>query len=219
MAKAKKNVVEETSPGRYTLTDIKSEEDGTQHCEILADYPWGSQLVETVYLNNTSKNYTKQQLQFKEGKTIIHAHSITSRIHLSTMFLNSICDAFDEPLFQGKPRELLRFHRKLAPYKISFAIAGPNAATVGEINDLAVYLCRQLRTNHVSTLLLPSSSKYSLEAQYKQYDQLGIPYSVVLNENTLKNGIIQLRSRDTTLKEQVHVSDLVEYVQQLYKNY
>ncbi|KAJ8931380.1 hypothetical protein NQ314_015716 [Rhamnusium bicolor] len=208
-----------TSPGRYLLTDIKTDDTNTQSVEILANYPWGSQLVETLICNSTDTTFTIPQLQFKEGKKLIKAHIIRSEINLSTMFLNSICDAFEEPLFQEKPREMLRFHRKLAPYKISFGVTGSNVSTVSELNDLALYLCKQLRTNHISTLLLPSSWRHTLEAQYKQYDQLGIPYNVVLNENTLKNGIAQLRSRDTTLKEQVHVTDLETYVEQLFKNY
>ncbi|KAJ8975493.1 hypothetical protein NQ317_016369 [Molorchus minor] len=194
------------SPGRYILTDTKSEKDDVQHCEILAKYPWDDQLVESINFNVTDRSYNAQQLQFKEGKKLIQAQSIY--VMLSR-----------EPLFQGKPRELLRLHRKLAPYKISLAITGSSAAVVSELSDLALYLCRQLRTNNVPTLYLPSSYKNTLEAQYNQYDELGIPYNVVLNDNTLKNGIIQLRNRDTTLKEQVHVSDLVNYVEQLFKNY
>lgn len=38
------------------------------------------------------------------------------------MFLNTLCDAYEEPLYHEEERPLLRFHRKLAPYKISFAI-------------------------------------------------------------------------------------------------
>lgn len=71
---------------------------------------------------------------------------------------------------------------------------------LNELNDLGLYLCKQLRTNHVSTLFLPSASKSTLDSQYVQYDQLGIPYTVVLNERTLKDGIGSLRNRDTTLK-------------------
>jgi DNA polymerase gamma 2 len=90
---------------------------------------------------------------------------------------------------------------------------------IDQLKDMALYLCRQLRKNQVSSLLLPSSYKNTLDAQWKQYDQMGIPYNVVLNENTLKTGISQLRSRDTTLKEQVHVADLATYVEKLFKNY
>lgn len=74
------------------------------------------------------------------------------------------------------------------------------AANITELNDLALYLTKQLRAMNVSVLLLPSSSKFTLEAQYKQYDHLGVPYTVILNDKTLVDGISQLRNRDTTLK-------------------
>lgn len=135
------------------------------------------------------------------------------------MFLNAICDAYDEPLFQEDKRQLLRLHRKLAPYRISFAVTGSSklicenmiknknycktfsaAAKISELSELALYVSKQLRANYISTLLLPSSAKHTLETQFKQYDQFGIPYTVILNDKTLVDGISQLRSRDTTLK-------------------
>ncbi|KAG5877045.1 hypothetical protein JTB14_006525 [Gonioctena quinquepunctata] len=206
------------SPGRYSLTVIKNGENNSQYVEIMVKYPWGSQLLETVTLNTIDRKFTNPQLEFKENKKHVHAHIIVSQVNLSTMFMNAICDAYDESVFQDKPRELLRLHKKLAPYKISFAITATNQSSVAELGDLALYLCKQLRTNHVSTLLLLISTKLTLDAQYKQYDQLGIPYNVVLNENTLKNGVANLRSRETTLKEQVHVTELVAYVDQLLKH-
>nr|CAI5823090.1 unnamed protein product [Callosobruchus analis] len=209
------------SPGRYSLTDIKTCENGSQNVEIRAKYPWGDQQIEKLVLNCgvNDLGLDSSHLQFKEGRKTVQSHTVSSTINLPTMLLNFLCDGFDEPLFQGKPRTMLRFHRKLAPYLVSFAIYGANAASVSELSDLALYLSRQLRTHHISSLLLPSASKLSLETQYKQYDQLGAPYTAVLNENTLKDGILYLRSRDTTLKEQVHVTDLITYVEQLCKNY
>lgn len=93
------------------------------------------------------------------------------------------------------------------------------AAGVAELKDLALYLCRQLRDNQVSTLYIPSSYRQKISSLYEQFDQMGVPYNVVLTDSTLKDGIAFLRSRDTTLKEQVHVSDIVKYVEKLFKNY
>lgn len=73
-------------------------------------------------------------------------------------------------------------------------------AKVSELKDLALYLSKQLRANYVHTLLLPSSSMHILDSQFKQYDQMGIPYTAILNDKTLVDGISLLRSRDTTLK-------------------
>lgn len=49
-------------------------------------------------------------------------------------------------------------------------------------------------------MLLPDVAKKSQESQFSRNDELGIPYTVALNDATLKNGILALRSRDTTLK-------------------
>lgn len=90
-------------------------------------------------------------------------------------------------------QELLKFSKNIFLYISA-------VANVMELNDLALYLTKQLRAMNVSTLLLPSSTKFTLEAQFKQYDQLGVPYTVILNDKTLVDGISQLRNRDTTLK-------------------
>ncbi|CAG9839687.1 unnamed protein product [Diabrotica balteata] len=185
----------------FGITDVKRQKKSFTTDEIVEYY----------------KNATKGE-RFKERK-FVTAHTITSQINLPTIFLNAICDAYQEPVFQDNVRPMFHFHRKLAPFKLSFAMTGSSQAITKELEDLALYLCKQLRANHVSTLYLPSSSRNTLEAQYKQYDQLGIPYTVVLNERTLNDGIANLRSRDTTLKEQVHVTELVTYVEQLFRNY
>ncbi|XP_044253326.1 DNA polymerase subunit gamma-2, mitochondrial [Tribolium madens] len=206
-----------SSPGRYVLTDIRNE--GAQNVEILAKYPWGDQLVESLSVVSEIEGLTNEQLQIQEGKKSVQSQCVVSRISSSTMLLNTVCDAYDEPMFQDKERPLLRFHRKLAPYKISFSVPSGVMSVTNELKDLAIYLCRQLRKSHISCLYLPSSYKNTLDSQWRQYDQLGVPYNVLLNANTLKNGIVLLRSRDTTLKEQVHVADLPSYVEKLYENY
>jgi DNA polymerase gamma 2 len=207
------------SPGRYILTDIKDGNNGEQSVDIIAKYPWGEQLIESLKVVNDVKSVATSQLQTKRGKKTVKAQCVVSKIYSSVMLLNTLCDAYDEPSFQDNPRPLLRLHRKLAPYKISFSIPSGPKTVIDQLKDMALYLCRQLRKNQVSSLLLPSSYKNTLDAQWKQYDQMGIPYNVLLNENTLKTGISQLRSRDTTLKEQVHVADLATYVEKLFKNY
>lgn len=52
----------------------------------------------------------------------------------------------------------------------------------------------------VSTLISPNIAKKSLESQFTDSDCLGIPYTAVLSESTLDDGIIGLRSIETTLE-------------------
>lgn len=69
-----------------------------------------------------------------------------------------------------------------------------------QLQQLAQYLGKQLRAKKISTLFLPSAHRDTLEVQWNRYDEMGIPYHLLLNEKTLRNGILHLRSRDTTLK-------------------
>ncbi|KAF5288462.1 hypothetical protein FQR65_LT02114 [Abscondita terminalis] len=208
------------SPGKYVFSDLHIDDDGNQQLKVNADYSWERPLVEFLRFFKTKHPcLTIEHLNTRDGRKKVTAHYVTSTISLPTMLLNTLCDAYDEPEFQGKPRPLLRLHRKLAPYKISFAVTAPQSSTTEELGSLALYLCKQLRAEHISSLLLPTATRHTLDLQWNQYDQLGIPYTVVLNEGTLKNGISLLRSRDTTLKEQVHVTKLPAYVQKLFKNY
>nr|CAD7430890.1 unnamed protein product [Timema monikensis] len=103
-----------------------------------------------------------------------------------------------------------------AVIRVSFSLA---SATSEELSQLATYLTRQLRKAGVSTLLLPDVAKRSQESQFLRNDEMGVPYTAVLNDNTLKTGILGLRSRETTLKEQVHVSELESHVGLLLRNY
>ncbi|XP_044936846.1 DNA polymerase subunit gamma-2, mitochondrial isoform X6 [Mustela putorius furo] len=46
----------------------------------------------------------------------------------------------------------------------------------------------------------------SLEQLYSKYDEMSILFTVLITEATLENGLIHLRSRDTTMKEMMHIS-------------
>lgn len=45
-----------------------------------------------------------------------------------------------------------------------------------------------------------------------RYDEMGVLFTVVVSDNTLENGLLQVRSRDTTIKETVHVSETTNYI-------
>ncbi|XP_069916569.1 DNA polymerase subunit gamma-2 isoform X4 [Oryctolagus cuniculus] len=52
----------------------------------------------------------------------------------------------------------------------------------------------------------------SLEQLYSKYDEMGILFTVLLTESTLENGLVHLRSRDTTMREMMHVSKLKDFL-------
>lgn len=49
-------------------------------------------------------------------------------------------------------------------------------------------------------------------ALWFRYDEMGVLFTVLIGENTLENGLLQVRSRDTTIKETVHISETRNYI-------
>lgn len=110
-----------------------------------------------------------------------------------------MCDAYDA-LNEETNRDLMRFHRKLAPFKLTFALNGSSTNVTQQLSELALVLARRIRKIGIASLLLPDAGKRSLESSFLRADGFGIPYSVVLNDKTLSDGILGIRNRDTTLK-------------------
>ncbi|XP_041434456.1 DNA polymerase subunit gamma-2, mitochondrial [Xenopus laevis] len=52
----------------------------------------------------------------------------------------------------------------------------------------------------------------SLEQRYTKYDEMGVLFTVLVIESMLENGLIQVYSRDTTLKETIHVSKVKDFL-------
>lgn len=47
---------------------------------------------------------------------------------------------------------------------------------------------------------------------YFRYDEMGVLFTVVISENTLESGLLQVRSRDTTIKETMHISEVKNFL-------
>lgn len=57
-----------------------------------------------------------------------------------------------------------------------------------------------------------ADSKQTVYDELKNADLYGIPYSLLIDNESLSTGFIKLRSRDTTLMETIHLNDLPIYL-------
>ena len=57
-----------------------------------------------------------------------------------------------------------------------------------------------------------SSLHTNVDECYAYQDEIGTPYCVTILDTTLQNGIVMFRSRNTTLQEFMHVSDILSTV-------
>ncbi|XP_026275903.1 DNA polymerase subunit gamma-2, mitochondrial isoform X1 [Frankliniella occidentalis] len=213
-------------PGRFSLSDIKESgmndkinDSSDLMVNILAEFDWGSTTIETIRLLplNLGDLSDKQIeiLKAKDGRKQVLPFLVECILSLEIASLVFLCDAF----LENSRRQLLRLHRRLSPIKAGFVISLTDSTVADRLLDVARHLSRSLRQNGLTTLLLSDIAKKSHDSQLARNDEMGIPFTIVLTDSTLNDGIIWMYSRETTLKEQVHISKVPEYMTLLVKNY
>lgn len=45
-----------------------------------------------------------------------------------------------------------------------------------------------------------------------RYDEMGVLFTVMVGENTLENGLLLVRNRDTTVRETMHISEIRQFI-------
>ncbi|XP_054259319.1 DNA polymerase subunit gamma-2, mitochondrial [Macrosteles quadrilineatus] len=182
--------------------------------EIVAKLPWIEETVETIH-NHGSRPLESYGTMFevKIGRKRVLPHVIESVCLEAPATVAYLCDAFHP----SQSRTLLRFHHSLTPYKAAVLIDAEDGVPE-ELKLLAEFLNLSLRRAGLLTLMsCVNDNENSVNLLFKKHDLLGIPYSLVIKDETLSNGIAGLRSRDTMLQEQVHISRITSYLKQLFR--
>lgn len=205
------------NPSNISSSDIETLDEGTSRAYIQCQLPWGPDHVEEI-INRGDKPVVDLQekmncdLQCKNGKKSIIPHVIECNIILEHCLMSSLCDAFTESLVKkGKKssvKEKLNLNAKVAPYKLSVVSCSKSRSQ--EIQEVASYINRDLRAAGID--VFQARDTLSADEQFQRNDMMGIPYTVILTEDTLESGVLQLRNKDTSLMEKIHLIQLREII-------
>lgn len=102
-----------------------------------------------------------------------------------------------------------------------FLINFSDASIANDLEDLEKYIKLLLEKSNISVFNLKEHTfcdKTALELKYIEMDAIGIPYGIILNEESLRTGLMKLRNRDTTLSETIHISYLNDYLPKIFQN-
>ena len=111
-------------------------------------------------------------------------------------FLAFMCDAYDEEVVADRPRTLLRLHPRLAPVKVAvLPLVGKNAPMVEKARGLYEELRRSMSAEY--------DDAAAIGKRYRRQDEIGTPWALTIDEQTLADGTITLRDRDTLEQERI----------------
>ncbi len=111
-----------------------------------------------------------------------------------------LVDAYDEEEVEGERRTLLRLHPRLAPVKVAIL---PLVRKDGQ-PELAREIHEDLRGRMQSEF----DEGGSIGRRYRRQDEIGTPYCVTVDHQTLEDRTVTVRDRDSLMQDRVRVDEL-----------
>ena len=111
-----------------------------------------------------------------------------------------LLDAYHEEPDKDETRVVLKFHPRLAPIKVAILPLSKKE----ELSTVAKDIWRELRQDWATDY---DESK-SIGRRYRRQDEIGTPFCVTVDFQTLEDHAVTIRERDSMSQERVPVADL-----------
>jgi glycyl-tRNA synthetase len=127
-------------------------------------------------------------------------HVIEPAAGVGRTVLAVLCDGYDEEEVAGEQRTVLKLHPRLAPIKVAVL---PLVRKDGQ-PELAHEVFELLR----GQLQAEYDEGGSIGKRYRRQDEIGTPFCVTIDHQSLEDRTVTVRDRDTLEQERVAVDDL-----------
>ena len=115
-----------------------------------------------------------------------------------------------EDLGDGKTRTVLKLKPWLSPVK---AAVIPLARNVPELQEIANNVENSLRKLGIGRIEMENSG--NIGKSYRRHDEIGTPVCITIDHQTIEDGTVTLRHRDTMAQVRVPVDDVPARVRQI----
>jgi glycyl-tRNA synthetase len=178
--------------------------------DIEYEFPFGWKEIEGIanrgdFDLKTHSQHSGEDLSYTDAETgekytpfIIEPSAGVDRTALAFL-----CDAYAE---EGE-RVVLKLHPKLAPYKVAVF---PLLANKPELVKLAREICNDLR----KYFLVVWDDRGNIGKRYYSQDEIGTPYCVTFDFDSLEDKKVTVRNRDTMKQERVAIAELAGYLKE-----
>eukprot|EP01135_Chromosphaera_perkinsii_P006595 Nk52_evm20s553 gene=Nk52_evmTU20s553 len=203
--------------------------------DIQYAFPWGKDEIEGVADRGCFDLAALERASGQSHKLIDHHHNnqeegksgeaylpncVEPSAGLTRAFLVFLCDALTEEEAphlsssnnnnnnqKSSTRTVLKLHPRLAPIKAAILPVVRN-------NPQLTQLCRGIADQLAAESLLPlniqlDDSKRTVGQRYKKHDLYGTPLCFTADSDSLEDGTITMRDRDTCIKTRIPISDIL----------
>ena len=115
-----------------------------------------------------------------------------------------LCNAYEEQeIAEGDVRTVLHLHPALAPYKVAVLPLSKKLSEKAE----------EVYTKLSKNFMCDYDEAGSIGKRYRREDEIGTPYCVTIDFDTLEDECVTIRDRDTMEQVRVKIDELESYIQ------
>jgi glycyl-tRNA synthetase len=166
---------------------------------------WGTHNRTDYDLSNHQRVSGKDLTYFDENtREKFMPYIIESSVGVGRMLLAVLVNAYSEEEVNGEKRVVLKLKNDLAPYRVAVS---PLLKNKPELVDKARIIYENLK-QHFGNVTWDDNG--NIGKRYRRQDEIGTPYCVTVDFESLDDDTVTVRDRDTTSQSRIKIDNLVE---------
>ena len=160
----------------------------------------------TDYDLSTHMEHSKKDLRYIDPETNERylPYVIEPSVGVERLFLAIVCDAYEKEILEdGSEREVLHLIPALAPFK---------ATILPLVKKLHSEKSNEIYADLIKDFYVSYDEAGSIGKRYRRSDATGVPFCITVDDETINDGLVTVRNRDTMAQEKVKVSELKAYL-------
>ena len=178
---------------------------GTSDIEF--KFPWGWGELEgiaqrTDFDLNRHAEFSKQKLDYFDQATNERyvPYVVEPAAGANRTMAAFLLAAYDEDVINDEPRTVLRLHPRLAPYQVAILPLSKKDTLTPLADSIFSRLSKRYFCDYDET--------QAIGRRYRRQDEIGTPYCITVDFDSLEDGQVTIRERDTTTQERVSIDSL-----------
>jgi glycyl-tRNA synthetase len=182
---------------------------GTSDVEFL--FPWGWDELEGIanrgdYDLTQHAKHSGESLDYFDqatGERYV-PHVIEPAAGATRTAMAFLMAAYAEEEVRGETRTVLRLHHRIAPYQVAVLPLSRKDELTGP--------ARELRRTLAERWMCEYDDTQSIGRRYRRQDEIGTPYCVTVDFDTLTDQAVTVRDRDSMTQDRVPIAEVEAYL-------
>ena len=181
-------------------------------CDIQYKFPIGWEELNGIHHRGTwdlsrHGEFSGKKMEYQDPETNEKyiPNVIEYSIGADRLTLAILCEAYEEEQLENDTREVMHFHPAVAPYK---------AAILPLVKKYHKDKAEEVYQMFSKRFMTTYDETGSIGKRYRRQDVIGTPYCITIDDETLNNGTVTIRDRDTMKQITLSLNDAINYIKE-----